>query len=45
MLSEREQQSLEDLKKEIGSLPGTEKELIYGIMDDCEKLDPKKYDM
>ncbi|MDR0388099.1 MAG: hypothetical protein LBH57_08700 [Treponema sp.] len=45
MLSERERQSLEDLKEETGSLPGTEEELIRRIMDDCEKLDPKKYDM
>jgi methanol--5-hydroxybenzimidazolylcobamide Co-methyltransferase len=45
MLSDREQQSLEDLKKEISSLPETEEELISNIMRDCEKLDPKKYDM
>jgi methanol--5-hydroxybenzimidazolylcobamide Co-methyltransferase len=45
MLSERELQSLEDLKEEIGSLPGTEEELISEVMGDCEKLDPKKYDM
>jgi methanol--5-hydroxybenzimidazolylcobamide Co-methyltransferase len=44
-LSEREQDSLKDLFEEVGALPADENQLIADVIDDCEKLDPKKYDM
>jgi methanol--5-hydroxybenzimidazolylcobamide Co-methyltransferase len=44
-LSEREQQSLESLKEEAAALPATEQEIIADVMEDCEKLDPGKYDL
>ncbi|MDR2470936.1 MAG: hypothetical protein LBD09_02345, partial [Treponema sp.] len=44
-LSEREEESLHLLEDEIASLPADEAALTAEMMDDCEKLDPKKYDM
>ena len=44
-LSEREQESLHLLEDDIASLPGNEAALSAEIIGDCEKLDPKKYDM
>jgi methanol--5-hydroxybenzimidazolylcobamide Co-methyltransferase len=44
-LSEREEESLHLLEDEIALLPGDEAALTALVMDDCEKLDPKKYDM
>jgi methanol--5-hydroxybenzimidazolylcobamide Co-methyltransferase len=44
-LSEREKASLESLADEIAELPATEDELIAEVMEDCEKLEPRKYDL
>jgi methanol--5-hydroxybenzimidazolylcobamide Co-methyltransferase len=44
-LSDREQVSLHQLEDEIASFPADEATLIDEVMDDCEKLDPKKYDL
>jgi len=44
-LSEREQDSLENLVEEIAELPATEGELIDDMLADCEKLDPKRFDL
>jgi hypothetical protein len=44
-LSEREETSLENLLEEVSELPSGEGELIEEVIGDCEKLDPKKYDM
>ncbi|MDR1903365.1 MAG: hypothetical protein LBQ88_13935, partial [Treponema sp.] len=44
-LSEREETSLENLLEDAADLPADEAALIGEVMDDCEKLDPKKYDM
>jgi methanol--5-hydroxybenzimidazolylcobamide Co-methyltransferase len=45
VLSDREQASLEKLCEEVADLPAKEDQLIDDVMEDCEKLDPKKYDM
>jgi methanol--5-hydroxybenzimidazolylcobamide Co-methyltransferase len=45
LLSEREQESLRALSEDVASLPGDEDQLTADIIDDCEKLDPKKYNM
>ena len=45
VLSEREKTSLENLNGEIAELPLTEDGLIAEVMEDCEKLDPGKYDL
>ena len=44
-LSKRETASLDQLKEEIMSLPTDEGKLISEVIDDCEKFDPKKYDL
>jgi len=44
-LSDREEASLDQLEKEINSFPDSEEKLIAEIIDDCDKLDPKKYDL
>jgi methanol--5-hydroxybenzimidazolylcobamide Co-methyltransferase len=44
-LSEREKESLKNLSEEIAELPLTEDGLIAEVMEDCEKLEPKKYDL
>jgi len=44
-LSDREVVSLENLTGEIAELPSTEAELIADVLEDCEKLDPKKFDL
>jgi methanol--5-hydroxybenzimidazolylcobamide Co-methyltransferase len=44
-LSDREEASLDQLEKEISSFPDSEEKLIAEVIDDCEKLDPKKYDL
>jgi hypothetical protein len=45
ILSERELQSLENLAEEVSALPPDEGRLIEDCIGDCEKLDPRKYDM
>jgi methanol--5-hydroxybenzimidazolylcobamide Co-methyltransferase len=45
LLSEREQESLRNLSGDVAELPGDEGQLTADLIDDCEKLDPKKYDM
>ena len=44
-LSEREKASLDTLIEEIAELPAKEDAIIAEVMEDCEKLDPKKYDL
>ncbi|MDR2134648.1 MAG: hypothetical protein LBP27_06030, partial [Treponema sp.] len=44
-LSERELDSLHSLSDEVAALPSQEGQLIDDVIGDCEKLDPKKYDM
>ena len=44
-LSDREKASLNQLEEEIAAFPSDEEKLIEEVMDDCEKLDPKKYDL
>jgi methanol--5-hydroxybenzimidazolylcobamide Co-methyltransferase len=44
-LSDREEASLESLLEETAALPSDEGRLIEEVIGDCEKLDPKKYDM
>jgi methanol--5-hydroxybenzimidazolylcobamide Co-methyltransferase len=44
-LSDREQTSLESLLEDTAALPADEGKLIEEVIGDCEKLDPKKYDM
>jgi methanol--5-hydroxybenzimidazolylcobamide Co-methyltransferase len=45
VLPEREVASLENLQEEVAALPADEGKLIAEVIDGCEKLDPKKYDM
>jgi len=44
-LSDREEASLDQLSEEVSSFPDSEEKLIAEIIDDCDKLDPKKYDL
>jgi methanol--5-hydroxybenzimidazolylcobamide Co-methyltransferase len=44
-LPERELVSLENLREDIASMPSDEGRLTDEVMEGCEKLDPKKYDM
>lgn len=44
-LSERELDSLHNLTEEVAALPSREDQLTDEVIGDCEKLDPKKYDM
>jgi methanol--5-hydroxybenzimidazolylcobamide Co-methyltransferase len=44
-LSERETTELENLTTEVAALPETEGELIDDVLEDCEKLDPKRFDL
>jgi methanol--5-hydroxybenzimidazolylcobamide Co-methyltransferase len=44
-LSDREEASLDQLEEEIDSFPDSEEKLIAEVIDDCDKLDPKKYDL
>jgi methanol--5-hydroxybenzimidazolylcobamide Co-methyltransferase len=44
-ISEREKASLESLTDEIAELPATEDALIAEVMEDCEKLEPGRYDL
>ena len=44
-LSDRELASLENLIEEIDALPATEGELIADVLEDCEKLDPRRFDL
>ena len=44
-LSDREKTSLENLTEEISELPATEEELIDDVLEDCEKLDPRRFDL
>jgi methanol--5-hydroxybenzimidazolylcobamide Co-methyltransferase len=45
VLSDREKTSLENISGEIAELPLTEDGLIAEMMEDCEKLEPKRYDL
>jgi methanol--5-hydroxybenzimidazolylcobamide Co-methyltransferase len=44
-LSEREEESLKTLQEEIAALPSSESQIIDDCLEECEKLDPKKYDL
>jgi methanol--5-hydroxybenzimidazolylcobamide Co-methyltransferase len=44
-LSDREETSLDNLMEDIAGLPADEGTLTEEMLADCEKLDPKKYDM
>jgi methanol--5-hydroxybenzimidazolylcobamide Co-methyltransferase len=44
-LSDREQAELENLTGEVAALPATEGELIDDVLEDCEKLDPRRFDL
>jgi methanol--5-hydroxybenzimidazolylcobamide Co-methyltransferase len=44
-LSDKEQSWLEKLSGDIDELPDDVNELIAEVIDDCPKLDPKKYDL
>jgi methanol--5-hydroxybenzimidazolylcobamide Co-methyltransferase len=44
-LNDKEQTWLDDLTEAVDKLPATAEELTAEVIDDCEKLDPKKYDM
>ncbi|MDR1588334.1 MAG: hypothetical protein LBS57_12840 [Treponema sp.] len=44
-LTDRELASLKNLREEVSALPAGEDQLIADVIADCEKLDPKKYDM
>ena len=44
-LSNKEQMWLSKLAGQVDELPDDENEFIDSIIGDCEKLDPKKYDM
>jgi len=44
-LSDREAASLDQLEEEIDSFPDSEEKLVAEVIDDCDKLDPKKYDL
>ena len=45
ILSEKEREWLKKLIDEVGSLPATLDELTEEVIDDCDKLDPSKYDL
>ena len=44
-LEDKELVWLENLQEDIEGLPSDFGEFIAGVIDECEKLDPKKYDM
>jgi methanol--5-hydroxybenzimidazolylcobamide Co-methyltransferase len=44
-LNDKEQTWLDDLTEAVDKLPAAAEELTSDVIDDCEKLDPKKYDM
>jgi methanol--5-hydroxybenzimidazolylcobamide Co-methyltransferase len=44
-LNDREKDWLGKLIDQVGELPGTLEELAAEVIDDCDKLDPKKYDL
>jgi methanol--5-hydroxybenzimidazolylcobamide Co-methyltransferase len=44
-LSDREKAELESLTAEVAALPATEGELIDDVLEDCEKLDPRRFDL
>lgn len=44
-LSDKEQMWLDMLSDQVDELPEDEEEFITTVIDDCDKLDPKKYDM
>ncbi|MPN42613.1 hypothetical protein SDC9_190170 [bioreactor metagenome] len=45
LLSDREKDWLERLSEQVDQLPGDLDAFTRGIIGECEKLDPKKYDM
>ncbi|MCL2008623.1 MAG: hypothetical protein FWG77_11135 [Treponema sp.] len=45
ILSDKELKWLDDLSQAVATLPNDVQSLIADIMEDCDKLDPKKYDM
>jgi methanol---5-hydroxybenzimidazolylcobamide Co-methyltransferase len=44
-LNEKEQTWLDDLTEAVAALPDDVETLTANVIDDCEKLDPKKYDL
>jgi methanol---5-hydroxybenzimidazolylcobamide Co-methyltransferase len=44
-LNEKEQTWLDDLTEAVEGLPNDVETLTANVIDDCEKLDPKKYDL
>ena len=44
-LNDRELKWLDDLSETVAMLPEDEETLIANVIDDCDKLDPKKYNM
>jgi methanol--5-hydroxybenzimidazolylcobamide Co-methyltransferase len=44
-LSDKEEMWLDIYSEQIDELPATAEELTAQVIDDCEKLDPKKYDL
>ena len=44
-LNDKESMWLEQLSETVDGLPGDTGEFIDSVIDDCQKLDPKKYDM
>jgi len=45
LLSAKELDWLSNLQETVSTLPSDEGAFIESVIDDCEKLDPKKYDM
>ncbi|MDR3279070.1 MAG: hypothetical protein LBT23_01030 [Synergistaceae bacterium] len=44
-INDKEKDWLNKLIDSVGALPGTVEELIEDVADDCDKLDPAKYDL
>jgi methanol--5-hydroxybenzimidazolylcobamide Co-methyltransferase len=44
-LNDKELTYLDDLSETVAKLPADVKEFTESVIDDCDKLDPKKYDM
>jgi methanol--5-hydroxybenzimidazolylcobamide Co-methyltransferase len=44
-LNDKEQTWLDDLTEAVAALPDDVETLTANVIDDCEKLDPKKYDL
>jgi hypothetical protein len=44
-LTEKEQESLDSIREDIESVPDDEEKFIAEIAGECEKFDPRLYDM